>query len=49
MVSRNSFSDSERTLEINIVNLCCKLCLVVKAYYEETKYIRNRLTNLQNV
>ena len=37
MVSRNSFSDSERTLEINIVNLCCKLCLVVKAYYEENK------------
>ena len=37
MVSCNSFSDSERTLEINIVNLCCKLCLVVKAYYEDNK------------
>lgn len=37
-VSQNSFIDSgERTLEINIVNLCCKLCLVAKAYYKENK------------
>lgn len=37
-VSKNSFIDSEiRTLEINIVNLCCKLCLVAKAYYEDNK------------
>lgn len=26
-----------RTLEINIVNLCCKLCLVAKSYYNDNK------------
>lgn len=37
-VSRNCFmSDDRRTLEINIVNLCCKLCLVAKSYYKENK------------
>ncbi len=37
MVSQNNFADPERTLEINIVNLCWKLCLVAKAYYEDNK------------
>ena len=37
MVSKSSFADPERTLEINIVNLCWKLCLVAKAYYEDNK------------
>lgn len=37
-VSSNCIMDSERrTLEINIVNLCCKLCLVAKSYYEDNK------------
>ncbi len=37
-VSRNCFmSEDRRTLEINIVNLCCKLCLVAKSYYNENK------------
>lgn len=37
-VSQSGFIDSEnRTLEINIVNLCCKLCLVAKTYYEDNK------------
>lgn len=37
-VTRNCFMDAERrTLEINIVNLCCKLCLVAKAYYDDNK------------
>lgn len=37
-VSTNSIIESERrTLEINIVNLCCKLCLVAKDYYEDNK------------
>jgi hypothetical protein len=37
-VSSNPFIESEkRTLEINIVNLCCKLCLVAKSYYEDNK------------
>lgn len=37
-VSSDPFIDSEkRTLEINIVNLCCKLCLVAKSYYEDNK------------
>lgn len=37
MVSKSNFADPERTLEINIVNLCWKLCLVAKAYYEDNK------------
>lgn len=37
-VSKDGFIDSERrTLEINIINLCCKLCLIAKAYYEDNK------------
>lgn len=37
-VSHNCFMDAERrTLEINIVNLCCKLCLVAKSYYNDNK------------
>ncbi len=37
-VSHNCFMDAERrTLEINIVNLCCKLCLVAKGYYNDNK------------
>lgn len=37
-VSHNCFMDGERrTLEINIVNLCCKLCLVAKSYYNDNK------------
>ncbi len=37
-ISQNSSLESEdRTLEINIVNLCCKLCLVAKAYYDDNK------------
>ena len=37
-VAHNCFMNSERRiLEVNIVNLCCKLCLVAKAYYEDNK------------
>lgn len=37
-IERNCFIDGERrTLEINLVNLCCKLCLVAKSYYEDNK------------
>lgn len=37
-VSHNCFmSEDRRTLEINIVNLCCKLCLVAKSYYNDNK------------
>lgn len=37
-VMHNCFMDAERrTLEINIVNLCCKLCLVAKSYYNDNK------------
>lgn len=37
-VANNCFMDSERrTLEINIVNLCCKLCLTAKSYFEDNK------------
>ncbi len=37
-VSRNCFmSEDRRTLEINIVNLCVKLCLVAKNYYRDNK------------
>ena len=37
-IERNCFIDGERrTLEINLVNLCCKLYLVAKSYYEHNK------------
>ena len=37
-VSHDFWIDSERrVLEVNIVNLCCKLCLVAKAYYEDNR------------
>lgn len=37
-VSSSSIMNSEeRTLEINIVNLCSKLCNVAKVYYEDNK------------
>ena len=37
-ISKNYFMNSERrTLEINIVNLCCKMCIVAKDYYDDNK------------
>ncbi len=37
-IERSYYSDEKyRVLEINLVNLCSKLCLVAKAYYEENK------------
>lgn len=37
-IPNNCFMNSERrTLEINIINLCCKLCLTAKSYFEDNK------------